>query len=487
MKSQGYFLIVLILLMRLEVKAQSYSGLHQSNFSGSTALQFKPDQFVTSGLPFDINFFGFSTHFYSDYGHVKNESLLGIATGEYKNFIVHDDSSQLRKFEGQRNLLIYPYNGNNNSLQGVLFSFAAYTPSIALRITPNLSTGILTKIETGISMINLPSFFNYYNINFIEDSLKYRVNPFSIQNMAWMSIGGNVAYQFSLNESASLSLGTNLKYYLGLEAGYIQNNATTNFTKIGDSAYYDQVNLEAGSSLDDYQRKYEFAPKGSGFGIDIGATYIKWDDQSDKHFRSYLYKIGGGIRNLGTLNFTENSGLHQYTGLNDVINYRNIERNSQNRFRTTSREFFGDTSSLRAKEISMGLPTLFYLSADYRVFSKVYANLYIQRALPIFQNSVRATHIYTLTPRFEQKFLEVGMPISMIQDQKLTLGAYLRLAYFTLGTESLAGLVLPDDKLNQFSFYFNFRFFPFWRKGGDDAGNRFGSGKDRNNYGCFTM
>ena len=58
-------------------------------------------------------------------------------------------------------------------------------------------------------------------------------------------------------------------------------------------------------------------------------------------------------------------------------------------------------------------------------------------------DAIERSDLIALTPRFETKWFEIGIPVSLYRWNDLNLGTYIRLGPLTVGTENLNSWVIP--------------------------------------------
>ena len=83
-------------------------------------------------------------------------------------------------------------------------------------------------------------------------------------------------------------------------------------------------------------------------------------------------------------------------------------------------------------------PTAIHLQGDYNFENKLF--LSAQYSYGFFRTrnlGIRHPDIITFVPRFEDKWFEFALPISMFNYEEIRLGAMVRLAYLTIGTDKL--------------------------------------------------
>ena len=102
----------------------------------------------------------------------------------------------------------------------------------------------------------------------------------------------------------------------------------------------------------------------------------------------------------------------------------------------------------------MNLPTAISIQADWNVYKDYFLNLTIVKSTRARSRpgAIRPD-IYTLTPRYETKWYEVSLPLSLISYGHLQprMGISFRIYYFFFGLESPWGILgLKDFERSEF-------------------------------------
>ena len=302
--------------------------------------------------------------------------------------------------------------------------------------------------------------------------------------MAWSEFGINYARKIE-TYAGHITLGANLKFLTGYEAAYIKNNSTFDITEaIGNMVTIAQPDIQFGYTNTNIDGEdFERSRNGNGFGLDIGATYV-YEGNED----NYKFKIGASFLDIGNINFNQNSADYlfqldtaQQFIRDDYENYNEISVDSF--FRQMSVDIYDDPDQLRrGNSFKMGSPTAFSLQADYMIMERFYVSGLLVQSLPISKIRVERGNLLAVAPRFEHRWWAASLPITFYNYQHLNIGASLRLAFLTLGSDNLGSLLGKRSKFSGTDFYIALKVNPF------DLGLNIGGGGGRGgNVKCYSF
>jgi len=260
--------------------------------------------------------------------------------------------------------------------------------------------------------------------------------------MVWSEIGVNYGYRFYTNNGVA-GFGLNLKYLQGYEAFFVQNDASFNLTKLtGDSIALDQGAFRFGftNSNTDPDADFQQSRNGSGFGADLGFVYTIGEDE-----RNYKLKLGASILDIGAVRFNKNAETHTVSTDQVFVlaedDYSDID-DIDEAVRQFSFQSLADSLSSRDEDgFTVWLPGALSLQADVAVVPNIFVNGTIVQRLPIGEARVERSNLLAVAPRFESRWFSVSVPLSLYNYQRLNVGAAVRLAFLTIGTENLGSFV----------------------------------------------
>jgi hypothetical protein len=211
------------------------------------------------------------------------------------------------------------------------------------------------------------------------------------------------------------------------------------------------------------------APAGTGWGFDLGVVYEYRPDihkytymekgvrKLDASKNKYLYRVALSLTDIGNIafknaNYVVRQSFDSNGGEINTETFRGA-RGIEGYFSTLD-QALGASPSLRSYYFKSKLPMAFQASVDYNIKPKVYVNtLWVQSLRSAGSFGMKAESILSVTPRYEDKWYEVSVPVSLLNKYgSLGIGLAGRFGPFWLGTDHLAGM-LNIGKPKLFNFY----------------------------------
>ena len=412
--------------------AQSYFGYLNDNYAGVHSVINNPANIVDSRYRADINLFSFS----------------GLATNDYYGVKFFDLIKSDYNFE--RDAKQYPTDSNN-----FLTNFDILGPSFMFNLNKKSSLALFTRAR-GISHL---SNINGKTLNDVQDgnNVSYQVNNqnFSIATNSWGEIGVSYAKILMDKDQHFLKGGFSAKYLIGAFTGYAKaNNINIAFNYTGNpdtSIYTSSGNLESGnlSSLDNFDDPTDNV--GTGFGADVGFTYeYRPDHQKYKYTNKdgetsyhkeqnkYKFRLGFSITDIGAINYNDATV--------SVYNVNTTYTDAQYNANPSFNDLY--TTINQTKSMKFKLPTAIHLNADWKMNKSFYLNLNtdISAVSAEAKNSSYINNNFSLTPRFEAKWLSVYTPISYLEYSGLQAGFGFRVGPLFVGSGSIVSALLSETK-----------------------------------------
>ena len=339
--------------------------------------------------------------------------------------------------------------------------------------------GISTAFRTVIDFYNLP----YHLANFLYLGLNYKPKQnidfsyskrFSFSQMSWLEAGLSYSYEIYGRGFDRINAGLSVRKLFGL-AGLYAVSDQTEYIVFNDSTM--QVNnLDAwyGIALPiDYNSNnisYNGSPlfKGGGWGFDVGVTYTRlrkvhqvqyFDRLCEQSYEDYLYRIGLALIDAGGIRFKSNA--MQYRIDNRSSYWENLTRfefQTVNQLMDTiSYKFYGDTNAaFQSDRFTLWLPTALSIQADYHYFRNWYCNASLIYPVQFSKASQHRLAQLSVTPRYESRWFEVNLPVSLYNWELVRLGLSLRFYFLTIGTEKL-GQFFGLSNFNGMDLYFSIK------------------------------
>ena len=442
---------LLLACFSLTLSAQSYIGFGADNFNGVHGVLTNPANIADSRTLVDINLV----------------SLSALTTNNYRetNYwqYFRDEDASFNELSTIRDLKSDVYGFSNVDILG---------PSVLVTLSPIHSIALTTRFRSLANLNNVSSeAINYFD-NEVSDPTSEIVlidqNSSLVLNN-WFEVGASYARVIKNDRKHFVKAGASLKYLLGAGGG----NA---FIEDADLIYFDQpTNNDAfldGRGEYNYPRNFdgdgdfnplssgddfEFDVSARGLGLDLGVVYeyrpnhrgnISRSNPKDqiviRHVSTYKFKIGVSVLDLGAINYQTNK---------KTFTFQTIDRNIlENGDEPTIEAAFDAVNS--TDETRLFLPARLRTEFDYKIAPRFYANATANISLVSQKSSIanRHAHQFTLSPRYESKWLTVFSPISVTSYGGVQWGGGFRLGPVFMGSGSLFSRML-DNETRSFDFF----------------------------------
>ncbi len=468
----------LVLLTIAQMFGQEQLGIRLDNYAGINSTLLNPAGHLHSPYQWDVNL-GEIAHFTSNnYLFFANSSILSLIGNDEP--YVYGPNNRLR--DQPVDGLVLDFQDDDANRFGIS-STSIMGPSFSIRINPQHSVGLITRVRAAASVTGVPNELSFYTFNSDVGRKGFILDQASANLMTWSEIGINYLFQ---KETANgrLGIGINLKSLSGYESAFVFNETPLEIAKVGTDSVQSSIGrVEYGyttSLLELTEDDYSVQKNGSGIGIDLGVTYSFGEAEG----ADYRWKLGVSILDLGVLNFNENAELHitetDRTTVFGGTEYADFDELSKydDALRYFSFQVLGDSLASRAgTEYSVGLPTAISFQADYNIKPGIFLNATIVQGTPLTKNGIDRTNLIALTPRYESRWLNIATPISLYNFNQLRMGLAMKLGIFYLGSEDLLSYVRRSN-LSGIDFYLGLKLVPFGKNSGQNGG-RNGRQKDQ--------
>ncbi len=446
--------------------AQELLGVTLSNYKGTTGLMLNPAGMTSNKVYIDINIATTNFFFQNSFLYIPKE-----------DFIVWDIFNKDYEYPtyGKYNRNATQYK-NQNVKEGIV-NLRVLGPSIMVQVGKHafgITTGI-RYLTTGDNFAWDIAEFGYNGIEYTPlHNIEFDDYNFDFNTSAWMEIGISYAYDVFKSYDQQLTAGISVKKLWGYSGAYAKTK-NINYVVI-DKSTIDIINLnsEVGFSLPlDYDSTSYFMTsptfRGSGTGIDIGVVFTKKKNVSINKWKGrrlcaqsyddYIYRIGVSILDIGRVKYSVNSQLHSFDNVSkywadvDTMNYTNIN----NLMMQLSETFYDDPeASLKSNTMKIGLPTAISLQVDFNINNNLYLGGMWIHPIRLNMHTLRRPAQLAVVPRYETKYFEVSIPVSLYEYQYPRIGIAARFYYFTIGTEKL-GTYLGLNDMNGLDIYGSIR------------------------------
>jgi outer membrane protein OmpA-like peptidoglycan-associated protein len=465
---------------------QDFLPALNDNFMGINQAFLQPAAIADSRFKSDFNVGGFSNDIYNDAIRFRSKWIL-------------DPTSILTNEDWwDENTYISGANGKDKS---VFVSQSAIGPSFLATLSPKHSIGFTSRVRSilNIDGMDEPLFRLIYS-NYQADEYYnkwYQDQDMRTTQHVFGDYGLTYARVIPLNqEEHFLKAGITVKLLQGIASSYLQTEDL--YYYFNGEAYPGAKNISLNSTyvhggLSDnwgdtnqygsytFSMNYQLTAKPS-VGMDLGVVYefrrdmIK--DGTDRSGRpdknKYFVKVGLSLLDIGRLKYKKDYYSSDYIAAftPDYLNRYNTSDNSvpddtywldANEVHYSFRDYPDFSYAMHQRSVNgeglqkatsnkeyftVRLPSAISLQVDVNLFLEgLYVNLTTYHALNQGYSNVPNSHYistYSITPRYEQKWYGVSVPVVINQYGKLDVGLGVRAGVVYFGVNNLFSNVFSD-------------------------------------------
>ena len=425
----------------LGVFAQQNLGIRNSNYAGIQGALLNPSSIADSKLDWDVNVFSVDEVFANNFLYAPKSSLTFLGINRIIGGSINEDLFNTRFNPSQPDKL-YNVTASTEILGPSFFMKLAKKQSIGLTIAGR-SYANIGNISGNLAQNAFAYFLekNLYNTT-------YQDNTARVNSMGWLEYGLHYATVLYSQGGNELKGGISLNYLQGVAAAYAKNvHLTYNIADTANIAFTNTSVDYGRTDFDTYRKinNYGNLNQGHGFGTDIGVTYVHTRDGAD-------YRIGLSLLDAGSINFNRNSATYHLQADNaNFMNWHQSKFSGNTQLdQTLSAVFYeGDSArSLTGNHFKMALPTALSLQADWNVCRSFFLNTTIIQGFGHGNgNGVTRPDIYSITPRYETKWFEFSVPVSLLYYHywQPRVGFAVRLGYLFFGGDAPGALLKLND------------------------------------------
>ncbi len=450
---------------------QSMNGLIMSNYAGVNSIQVNPGAMLSSKNWLEIQLVGVGVF-------VQNNMLYQPgADYKFSHFFQggYEWPTHSEGF-GTESRIFYTF--DNKKPKSAFVNVRVNGPG-AMLVWGKHAFAVTTAIRNVVSAHKIPyelANFIYLGLNYRpQQKINYQDNrPFSLTQMAWAEIGLSYAYEIYGRGFNRLDAGVSVRRLFGYAGLYVKAK-NMNYTVLDDSTFsIKNMDAEMGMSMPvDYQTNQvsgATAFRGGGFGFDFGVTYTRLEKPHQEQYftkpcaqkyEDYLYRVGVSLIDVGGIRFNSNAqklaidNRSSYWDQVNRIKFRSIDQFID----TISYKFYGDTNSARVSDkFTLWLPSALSVQFDYHLTKYTYVNASLIYPVSFANATVYRPAELTLTPRYESRWLEVSLPISLYDWYLPRVGLAVRVYGFTIGCDKLGGFFDFND-FTGIDIYFSIKYF----------------------------
>ncbi len=448
-------------LLWLNAPAQEQLGLRTGAYSGVHALLLNPASTVGMPLKWDVNLAEAAAFAQTNYAFIYQGGLSAFRKTRQGLTIVSTEDAAPEN-SGQRGRFVGDFTENKQKKHFSLLA-SATGPSFFFRLPGGTSLGFISRMRFMAGIYGLPSTLDYNTYETRPLYEPFSVTPFHSALMAWNEWGLHIGHEWETSYGF-FGFGLTGKYLQAYEAAYFSNLSTTEISKLpGDSLLSLSADLSYGLTTTAFEHDtYTPRQTGSGWGIDVG---VQWTIEGQ--YDLYDWKFGLALLDLGKAQFTRHAQQHriQVEGQTLIIDKDTLSNFQRPDFievtiRGFSRQVLQDqNASLRGNAFDFWLPAALSLQAEACLYDGFFIQAQLVQRLPLRPGAIRG-NLLAITPRYEQKYWGIWLPLSLYNYKEMQLGLALKAGPLILGTERLASL-FRTARWDGFDFYMALKVPPF--------------------------
>lgn len=501
------FALLVTVFATSTLTAQSYLGVHSSNYGGIMNADLQPASIVDNRFVVDINLFSVNTSVwqnakYFDTGNMPKwwaksfkadeataSNSGGVVEGgsnPYNDWMLPDSTFYERNF--------FSLSNPGGKPRGMIFSNQIDILNFMFHINPKIAIGFSFKNRVNVSLTNVSPELLRLAESGLEDEDLWHIeledNFLTLNTMAWNEYGINYAQVAYDKEEHFIKVGGRIKFLQGIAAGYMHTdafryelyNADTSYTLQGRFDYgysknFDQYlgndnsnNTGGSSSLlgDMFKSNSKL-----GIGLDLGVVYewrpdweeYKYDMDGETNLwrrdkEKYKIRVGASVLDIGGMKFEkggysrdftvdETNKLYDLTIFNGVSSLEEFDSVIVNNF---------DVDESDPGTFFMNLPTSASIQIDYHIWNDFYVNFTGIFSLTSKKNphKVIVPHQFVLNPSYDYKWFGLSVPLSYNKYSGFKAGLGARLGPITIGFTDWNSL-LATGKVRGTEFYMGLR------------------------------
>lgn len=427
------YTLIIFLFVCVFANAQEQYGACFSNYTPTTSVHYNPSSMLDAKTWLDINIVSAGAYGINNLVYLNNNSYWHLYRTKGANVTDSD----------------LGYNQNHHKYGGYTRAFASVLSGVWSQ--GDHAAGLSFNVFSYSAVRGIPDYaarFIQYGVPdyTVQHNIDYSMKNFNAASVNYGEIKLSYAYTFWKKHRNMWMGGVSLKKMLSIAGGAL-NGYNANFDVRSDTL----VNLYELNADAMYSGDPKLYAKG-GIGFDIGFTYQKMMGDCSNYFPNskkggcrflpYKYMLAASVIDIGSVKFDQ--GTRQFAGYGfsnyDWYNYKQTQGDQDNPTGLFQNQEPDITSGRVKKTDRIQLPTALILQGDYNLWaSKLYANAMITQGIPVNKNKfgMRRANSLMVGVRYESKWFDVSMPLSLYEYRMPQLGLSVRVAYLTIGTDKL--------------------------------------------------
>ena len=446
---RNFWIIIILFCSVKGAFAQEMLGIANSNFAGTNGVALNPASMVDSKVWLDVNIVGADVYLNNNFVFFSKEDFYfwdNVPSGNIPDLRRKDDR-KIRRAQVQVKAM------------GPAFTLALGKHAFGLHTGARVfvsAEGVPQPLA--VSMFEGLRYEPQLGIDYSHD--QFRVNA-----LGFAEIGLSYATIISSHRENLITAGLTFNYLIGI----------ANISLEADEFDYNILN-EDDLRIDRFTGDYSIAEpafnSGNGFGFDIGVQYKRMLKNSSSYAPNdpkygckkidYRWKLGASLLDLGYVNFT---GVQRsFTNASTYWrNYGNFKPDGISEVDAGLSTQFALDSALSlqlepdAREFKAGLPAAGSIQFDYNFGYNLYTSFtYMQGFRLMPSNTGMRKSLINITPRWEHKWFEAAIPLSLHDYYQPQVGLMLRFYSLVIGSDHILALFAPVDTYGM-DIYFNFK------------------------------
>jgi len=465
------FLAIFLLRLAIPASAQEPSGLFTDQTHSIYRGSFNPAFLAISPNCWEFNILT------ANFGFENNIYFLPRGQLEFADFLLRP-VWYLKKFYD--NLEVYP----NVGLANLRSSIKVQGPSLLFKVRENHTFNISSAFRVVSSANSVPSHLAYLLneglSNFSrKDELLQHEKAFSGATASWSEIGLGYALRIkgnSIDDDYGLLAGISLNAIHGYHGIHLRETDIEYLVNLNNDMEVSKMNLVVLSSspIDFYGSQFNnpgLSGHGRGFSFSLGVVYevkptgkscfgfhrgynLEADDHTPK------LRLGVSLVDVGAIKFDERVWRVEFNDAEFVLPHPNFsDYDSFDHLLSIITDSLtrGEVIITQGDPYWLGLPSALNVSLDYSINPRLSASFFITQDLPIWVNRVQRSSQVGIVPRYNHHEFSFALPVSFHEFSRLSLGAYFRWKFFSVGSDNLGGF-FGLNKFSGFDIYFSTSF-----------------------------
>jgi hypothetical protein len=416
--------LFLALSAHVGLMAQSNQVVGTSNYAGVHSLQINPANLATSRLFLDFNISSTNVDFSNNALGISRD-ILKPNSALYTDTIYQDNFQRFRQ-----DFLIQKDVESMRLFQQVRMM----GPSAMFSIGKN-GFAITSELRQMFLIDNVDPDVLDFALDELNDPTQWNVDfdnkKFNVQAATWTEVG--LAYGREIVDLGAhhVSGGVNLKFRMAAGSMHFYaeelnvrfDNADTMDVTLSDVRFGYSNNLEGEDWATIGTRPFDF--NRLSVGADIGFSY-EWRPSSEflgfKSKNKYKLKAGVSLMDIGNLRFDRGTFGGNFSGSTQDWDLDSIDVSSPQNFgNSITNRLNMDTTYA---PYSMRMPTTMGFQVDYNIWKNFYVGLVASIPFNPIDAPLKLHGLafYTLQARFESRWLDVYLPITLNGHNQLSVG-----------------------------------------------------------------